>query len=242
MPTLSIIIPAKNEEFYLPILLSAIRSQTLQPDEIIVADAGSTDSTRSIAEKFGAKVIQGGLPGPGRNAGAQVATGELLLFLDADVFFPNEKFLENAVKEFEERKLDITTADLFLVEGTTGDKFGHTVYNRYVRIWGKWHPHTPGGCILVRKTTHDKIHGFDPSVVFCEDHDYGTRASRVGKFGFLNTVRIGVVSRRLDKEGRAGLVLKYILAEFHIMFIGPIRHGLFKYEFGYEKEKEKDKS
>jgi len=85
---LSIIIPTLNEEKFLPHLLISLKEQTFKDFEIIVADNNSTDATRSIALKSGAKMVEGGLPARGRNNGAKVARGEWLLFLDADVILP----------------------------------------------------------------------------------------------------------------------------------------------------------
>ena len=110
---LTIVIPTKNEEEFLPKLLDSIRKQTLQPAEIIVADAGSTDRTREIAKAYGAKIIEGGMPGPGRNRGAVNAKTEFLLFLDADVELRDPEFLEKAIGEMKERKLDLATCDVF---------------------------------------------------------------------------------------------------------------------------------
>ncbi len=236
MSKVSIVIPAKNEEDFLPTLLESIRIQTVQPHEIIVADAGSTDKTPEIARSFGAQVVKGGMPGPGRNLGAACATGDLILFLDADVAFPQKDFIESAVREFEERKLDIATADVLLQEGKTYDKAAHTFYNAYARLWGSVHPHAPGFCILVRRSIHEAIGGFDETVQFCEDHDYANRASRKGSFGFLNSVRISVTTRRQERDGRLSMALKYILAEMHLLALGPIRHDHFQYGFGYDKK------
>ena len=91
---LSIIIPTKNEEYYLPKLLESIKRQDYKNYEIIVADAGSKDKTRDVARKSGCKVVKGGLPSIGRNNGAKYAKGELLLFLDADTVLP-ENFLKD---------------------------------------------------------------------------------------------------------------------------------------------------
>ncbi len=236
MPTLSIVIPTKNEEAFLPILLESIQKQTQQPDAIIVADAKSTDKTREIAKKFGAKVVDGDMPGPGRNLGAAVATTDLLLFLDADVSLLEEDFIQKALREFEERGLDIATADVFLPEGGSYDKMTHEFYNKYARAWGSLYPHAPGFCIFVTKKLHDAIGGFDPSVVFCEDHEYANRASRVGRFGFLNSVKIAVTTRRQERDGRLNMAIKYMLAEMHLFFLGPVRHDKFKYGFGYDKK------
>ena len=89
---LSIIIPAYNEEKYLPRLLRCIKEQTYKDYEIIIADANSTDKTRQIAKKYGCKIAKGGLPAVGRNNGAKIAKGDILLFLDADAKF-NKNFL-----------------------------------------------------------------------------------------------------------------------------------------------------
>src|SRR3989338_6990801 len=102
---LSIIIPAYNEETYLPKLLDCIKKQTYRDYEVIVADANSKDRTRAIAKKYGCKIVRSGsLPGIGRNNGAKAAKGDILVFLDADVLLDDD-FLESAIKEFEKRKL-----------------------------------------------------------------------------------------------------------------------------------------
>ena len=89
---LTIVIPTKNEEAYLPRLLESIQGQTLKPSEIIVADAHSTDATREIARAHGAKVVDGGMISLGRNAGARQAQTDFILFLDADVELRDPEF------------------------------------------------------------------------------------------------------------------------------------------------------
>ena len=89
---LSIIIPARNEEKNLALLLGGLRNQTLDIHEIICVDDGSSDQTASIATAFGTRLITAA-PKPagwlGKSwacqQGGDAATGELLLFLDADV-------------------------------------------------------------------------------------------------------------------------------------------------------------
>jgi len=66
----SIIIPALNEEKTLPVLLDSIKAQDFSDYEVIVADANSKDRTREIAAEYGCRVVDGGLPAVGRNAGA----------------------------------------------------------------------------------------------------------------------------------------------------------------------------
>lgn len=236
MPSLSIVIPTKNEEVFLPRLLRSIQEQSIAPLEVIVADAGSDDRTQEIARSFGARVVEGGMPGPGRNRGAEAATGDLIFFFDADVVLPHGRFLEDALEEFQIRKLDVATADVWPIEGSRYDEFSHQAYNRYVRLWGRMHPHAPGFCILVRNGLHSAIGGFDESVVFCEDHDYALRANKAGRFGFLTDTRIHVSTRRQERDGRFSMAVKYLIAELHILFLGPIRHNAFNYTFGYPKK------
>jgi glycosyltransferase involved in cell wall biosynthesis len=233
---LSIVIPTKNEEANLPRLLESIRRQTMQPREIIVADAVSTDATRDIAAQFGAGVVDGGLPGPGRNRGAAAAKGDLILFLDADVELRDPEFLEKAVGEMLEKRLDLATCDVFPLSDAWLDHVLHKAYNVYVRAWGDVFPHAPGFCLFVRRDLHEKIGGFDETVLFCEDHDYARRASQVGSFGFLRSTRISVSIRRLDRDGRLDIAIKYLLAELHLAMIGPIRHDRFKYTFGHRQK------
>jgi 4,4'-diaponeurosporenoate glycosyltransferase len=91
---LSIIVPARNEEKNLPTLLRSLADQSIRPREIIVVDDASTDLTAKVASQFGARVVNSQpLPDSWRgktwacHQGAQAATGELLLFLDADTWF-----------------------------------------------------------------------------------------------------------------------------------------------------------
>ena len=97
---ISIIIPAYNEEKFLPKLLRSIRKQAYKNKEVIVADASSTDRTAEIAGEYGARVVEGGMPAVGRNNGAKKAKGDIFLFLDADVVLPDAYFLEATIKEF----------------------------------------------------------------------------------------------------------------------------------------------
>lgn len=89
---ISIVIPARNEEFYLPDCLSSLKEQSYTGDyEIIVVDNGSTDETAAIAESFGTKVIFSFNEISvfhARAAGADVAHGDIIVQADADTIYP----------------------------------------------------------------------------------------------------------------------------------------------------------
>ena len=89
---LSVIIPARNEEKNLPVILSSLIKQTYQPFEIIVVDDGSVDQTQAVSESYGAKVIQNPALPLGWTGktwavwnGYLASSGELIAFLDTDI-------------------------------------------------------------------------------------------------------------------------------------------------------------
>ncbi len=108
-PTVSVIVPARNEEACLGACLESLAAQTGVSFEIIVVNDASTDHTREIAQSFPlVRVVDANPPPPGwtgKNnamaAGAKVARGEWLLFTDADtVHLPGS--LARAVAEAEQ--------------------------------------------------------------------------------------------------------------------------------------------
>ena len=85
MVKISVIIPALNEEKYILHSLEGLKKQSFKDFEVIVCDGNSTDRTREIAKKYAMVVIEKrkGMAA-GRNGGARVAKGDILVFLDAD--------------------------------------------------------------------------------------------------------------------------------------------------------------
>ncbi len=234
---LSIVIPTLNEKDYLPRLLECLRRQSFRNFEVIVADAGSIDGTEEVAKAFGCKVVKGGLPAQGRNRGAKEAQGELILFLDADVFLPDD-FLEKTLKEFKERDLDIAAFSLIpLSEKKPPKLLFNFFYNYPLKIFEEKWPHGAMG-ILVKRSLHQRLKGFDEKIKFAEDHDYIKRASELRKFGVIKSTKIFVSLRRFRKEGWVKVGLKYAYAEIYRKFKGPIRKEIFQYKFGEFKSED----
>src|SRR5574341_1532560 len=88
--TISLVIPAYNEEKYLPAILASIAKLKRQPDELIVVNASSTDKTAEIAKSFGARVITAEKKtiGYSRQLGLRAAKGDIVAFTDADALLP----------------------------------------------------------------------------------------------------------------------------------------------------------
>ncbi len=99
----STVIPAYNEEKYLPLCLDSLKSLDYpkQDIEIIVVDNGSTDRTQEIALKYGAKLFAQPLLNIAglRNLGVQQSKGEIIGFVDADCIVSKD-WLRNASKYF----------------------------------------------------------------------------------------------------------------------------------------------
>ncbi|MBD3278035.1 MAG: glycosyltransferase [Candidatus Aegiribacteria sp.] len=92
VPNISVIIPARNEEENLPVLLDSLSKQDVAVHETVVVDDSSTDGTAGSARAFGAKVVSSeplprGWTGKtwACHQGAVSSSGELLVFLDADL-------------------------------------------------------------------------------------------------------------------------------------------------------------
>ena len=231
---ISIIIPALNEEKYIGKILKSIKEQGRDDVEIIVADAGSEDKTREIAQQYGCKIVDGGLPAVGRNAGAKVAKGDILIFADADVVFPGD-FFEKGLFEFEERKLGIASVLLDL-EGRSYQLRMDIFYNIPILLLEKILPHG-AMTIIVRRKIFDKVGGFDESVMFAEDLYFVRQAAKEGKFGLLRSVRILTFPRRYLKDGVFPTYVKFLLVELYMFFLGPVRSDIFRYRFDhYHKE------
>ena len=87
-PSYSVVIPARDAARTLGRVLDALAAQEPAPREVIVVDDGSSDETPALAEAAGARVVHTGggrFAGGARNLGWAEASGDVVVFLDADV-------------------------------------------------------------------------------------------------------------------------------------------------------------
>lgn len=107
LPLISVIIPAYNDAVRLErvlVRLSAIRDREYPNMEVIVAVRPSADGTEAVAARYGARMVLGGKPSEGRNAGVDAAHGDMFLFLDADAV-PNFGTLSVIAKKGREKNI-----------------------------------------------------------------------------------------------------------------------------------------
>jgi len=233
---LSIIIPALNEEKNLPRLFESIKKQNFGGYEIIVADAGSEDRTLEICKENNCRILKGGLPAKGKNEGAKIANGDLLLFMDADTFL-SQDFFKNSLKEFKDRNLGIASFKLIPYSGNKLSLFLlNYFYNYPIVILEKILPHAANG-ILVKKELFEKIGGFEEDIKLAEDHYMARQAAKLERFGIIKSAQVFISDRRFKTDGWLRTGIKYLLCELHMIFLGPVRSDIFKYEFNHYNKK-----
>ena len=245
MKPLSIIIPALNEEGFLPTLLQSFIDQDYDGQyEIIVVDGASTDGTVDVVARFQAQLpnlsvysCPRGISKQ-RNFGVTKARFDAIMFLDADMWLPPNT-LRKMAKHLQTKPNLIATPVLFTYAGKLVDiplgLFGLYYFWRARRT----HPVVTGMCIITTKQIHDRIDGFDERVAFAEDVDYGLRAVRSGAhYYILYDVIVRSSARRFDKMGRLALSKLWISWHKQTATHGPIRDASqYDYEFGNFKAK-----
>lgn len=190
----SIIVPTLNEESVLENTLTQI--QQLSPHELIVSDGGSNDNTRPIAEKLSHRVVTGS---SGRalqmNAGAEQATGDLLLFLHADSRLEPESY-RKMLEQMENPKW-IGGAFTLCIES---DQWSIKLIAALANIRSKYFGLAYGDQgFFVRKEVFKNMNGFSPLPI-CEDLDFYRRLRKKGQVILLKE-KAHTSPRRWVKEG-----------------------------------------
>lgn len=236
MNKLSIIIPVLNEEKFIINLLDLLVSQTFQDFEVIVVDGKSSDKTVAVVENFkklGSKLKLVKAPHKGvsyqRNLGADSAKSDLLLFLDSDVSF-NINFVECVFNEFTSCGFDIASVQGFPNNKNQIDYFLSFLYTNYQKMTKSFAPEVYGWMILVKKSWHTKVLGFDEKLLFSEDSDYVKRiVKNGGKFDILNSATVNFSTRRVEKEGRfvfeKTMILYYIYSKIYGRLVAQEKIG-----------------
>lgn len=112
--TVSVVIPAYNEEGVIGSCLAALLDQTDRPDEIIVVDNNSSDSTTELARRYGARVIQESKQGiaNARNAGFNAARSDLIARIDADTIVAPD-WISRLKKNFADEQIIAVTGPAY---------------------------------------------------------------------------------------------------------------------------------
>ena len=219
----SVIIPTLNEEKYLEPTLKAVKNQDYEGKcEVIVADGNSKDNTVKIAKKYADKVIVVKKKGvsAGRNAGAKVAKGDILIFLDADtiVLFNT---LSEIVKAFKNKKVVGVACSVLPTSVKASDFAIYWLYNNFVKMSLKRKkPQVAGMCCVYSKKAFEKVGGFDEKLYVYEDLDLSARIAKLGKIAFIENTLVLTSPRRFEAWGKTKAARKYIVTYLNYLLAG----------------------
>lgn len=184
---------------------------------LLIADAGSTDRTAEIAQSYNSRlrirIIPGGMPSVGRNAGARIAESPYLLFLDADIELADTTLLRRSLDLMKRKSLHCLTTDIYCKEGRLSDRLLYRANNIAQRLSRFHKPFATGMFMLVDRAAFEALGGFDERSIFAEDYQL-TRQFSGRRF---RTVRGGIFStnRRFCKTGRLRMMKMFLNAYLH---------------------------
>lgn len=201
----SVIIPAYNEEKYLPETLGQIGkalSIIACLSEIILVDNDSEDKTKHIAESFGAKVFPESEHNISkvRNTGAENSIGDILVFVDADTFVPDSLFQKIADVIDDEKCFGGAVAVEYKIPKRKWIRF----YLMGWKFWGTFFNMKQGAAQFCRKSVFEELQGYDQSIFMGEDVEFYWRLSRFAKRNegylcFVENPKVITSSRRFDQ-------------------------------------------
>lgn len=180
----SVIVPVLNEREAIGPLIEALSAQTRRPDQILVADGGSTDGTKEVVEQLSRQHPELALvEGPGsiaanRNAAIRVATGEVIACTDAGCF-PEPQWLEALTEPFEHGAEWV--AGFYRPDGHTTASTAAGVVMMTVREDVDMDHFLPGGSSQAFvKSAWQRVGGFPEGLNAGEDTLFGEQLRAVG--------------------------------------------------------------
>lgn len=220
--TISVIVCAHNEEHYLAACLHSLLAQTRRPDEIIVINNASVDSTAAVARAVpGVRVIDEPRKGlvVARERGRREASGDVLVYVDADCRAPLSWLARIESRFARDPSLLALSGNYRFYDW---DWWGRTLLRAYDFTLG---PATHvlvkyvlrigvvfyGGNFAVRREALDRIGGFDTTIEFHgEDTNLGRRLSRIGKVNLRYDCYLYTSARRYTAMGKGAVFRLYV--------------------------------
>jgi rSAM/selenodomain-associated transferase 2 len=192
LPALSIIIPTLDEETAIKGLLSCISGDG--GHELIVVDGGSADRTVEIAAGYARVIRSEACRAVQMNEGARAASGEVLLFLHADVL-PGAGALDAVRRAMADPRVAGGNLDV-RYEGGDFTAWAFTVINRWRGRWGVFYGDSG---IFCRRSVFEALGGFRPWPIL-EDFEMARRLRKSGRLAMLREP-LHVSARRWKKGG-----------------------------------------
>ena len=234
-PRISLVVPALNEEKLIGSMLSAFPAEVLHSinAELVLSDGGSSDRTTEIAREYCDAVIthrekRRQTIAEGRNLGASIARGDLLVFINADTL-PQDplEFLRGLEKIVDEGYLPGGIAawacpvQIAPAERRLSDRLFHGFFNRYVRLlnliglgMGR------GECQVVWTDLFREVGGYENHMAAGEDFDLYRRLAEKGKIGHGEDLRVYESPRRFRRFGYLRVLFEWSLNGLAVMILG----------------------
>jgi len=203
---ISIVIPALNEEKYLPDCLKSLRNQDYTgPYEIIIADNGSTDNTVRIAGDFQARVV----PCPekksvfyARQIGADAAHGDIIAQADADTLYPRN-WLSRIADRFAKHPEIVAVTGRYVYTEPPWWSVVEYVIRTATNLWTVPVLGRPwvvsGATFAFRREAFVKLDGYHGILYAPDQWGIASRLTRAGKVSFDNKLRVITSSRSVKK-------------------------------------------
>lgn len=220
----SVIIPARNEEAYIGETLDHVLPA--DPWEVIVVDGHSTDRTAEIAEAFGVTVVSS-LPGRARqlNAGAAIATGEVLLFLHADTRLP-PSFHQHIRRVLAQASVSAGAFRLRVDAPHRALRVIETLVN-----WRSRYLQLPYGdqAIFLRAETFRRVGGF-ANLPIMEDFDLARRLRRLGRIVVAPASIVTSARRWLECGICRTMLINQACIAGYLLGVSPSRLALWRHQ------------
>ena len=200
--------------------------------EIIVSDGGSDDGTIDKINGNVDKLVEHSKStrqtiAEGRNKGAEVATGDVLFFINADTIPKNlpqilEK-LSNWNNEDDLKNVDAIACTVLPFENEMDKKdkifyFCMNNYFQFLNIIGIGMGR--GECQIIKKSMFLKVKGYNDKIVAGEDFDLYRRIAKVGKVKFLKDFVVFESPRRFKQEGYIRTLANWFLNSVSVLLFG----------------------
>jgi len=239
-PFFSVIIPTLNEERFLPNLLVSLQAQAYKNFEVILVDGKSKDKTVHVAKSFvhvlpSLTVVvpdHASLPFQ-RNTGADAATGEWLVFVDADtVLFPFT--LERIFQYIQAHDVRVLTT-WFSPDSDEGKDARFVLLSNLAFETAKMMKRTtaPGPFTVVKHGVFNTIGKYDEEHSFLEDQDFSQRTAKLGIDIHIIRETLYIWSlRRYRKEGTFKVIQEYMKVLLPVLFLKTTPKNLSGYTMG----------
>lgn len=229
--TVSVIIVTFNEAKTVGSLLNDLQNQTKLANEILVVDGGSEDTTTHVVKKYPTVQLIHSKKGVGyqRNVGGKKATGQLLVFLDADVRLP-KNYIANITAIFRKQRLQAACPKYQPITNSWLVKMLFTLFNIVFAISQNHYPCGAGPCMIVTKKRFKDVRGFDHKLLV-DDLDFVHRVGKRGAFAII-PLDVFVSDRRFIKYGFWPTFWQYLCISWHFMTRSSHKSNAIQYKFG----------